>query len=181
MKITDKLYVAMDYKLSLASGEEVDSSPPGEPLGFIAGAGQIIPGLERELMGMAAGESSRVTVEHEDAYGPVIKDMFQEIPRGQFPDDVKVEPGMTFHAQGPHGQIVMSVTELKDNDVVVVDLNHPLAGQQLFFDVNIVEVREPSAEELSQVQRAQQQEEEAGGCGCGSTDQSDCGPGCSCG
>ncbi len=183
MKITDKLYVAMDYKLSLASGEEVDSSPPGDPLGFITGASQIIPGLERALMGMSVGDSSRVTVEPEDAYGPVIEDMFQEIPRSQFPDDVKVEPGMTFHAQGPHGQIVMSVTELKDNDVVVVDLNHPLAGQQLFFDVNIVEVREPSAEELSQAQSVQQQEQKAGGCSCGSTDQSEsgCGPECGCG
>ncbi len=180
MKITDKLYVAMDYKLSLASGEEVDGSPAGEPLGFIAGTGQIIPGLEQALMGMSAGDGSRITVEPEDAYGPVSKDMFHEIPRSQFPDDVTVEPGMTFHAQGPHGQIVMSVAELKDNDVVVVDLNHPLAGQQLFFDVNIVEVREPSAEELSQAEQAQQQEE-AGGCSCGSTDQSECGPGCSCG
>ncbi|NOX80485.1 MAG: peptidylprolyl isomerase [Deltaproteobacteria bacterium] len=179
MKITDKLYVAMDYKLSLASGEEVDSSPPGESLGFITGASQIIPGLERALMGMSAGDSSRITVEPEDAYGPVVEDMFQEIPRSQFPDDVKVEPGMTFHAQGPHGQIVMTVSELKDNDVVVVDLNHPLAGQQLFFDVNIVEVREPSAEELLQAQNMQQQA--AGGCNCDSTDQSDCGPGCSCG
>ncbi len=179
MKIVDKLYVAMDYKLSLASGEEVDSSPPDESLSFITGAGQIIPGLEQALLGMSAGDSSRITVEPEDAYGPVSKDMFHEIPRGQFPDDVKVEPGMTFHAQGPHGQIVMSVTELKDNDVVVVDLNHPLAGQQLFFDVNIVEVREASAKELSQAQRVQQ--EESGGCACGSTDQSGCGPGCSCG
>ncbi len=179
MKITDKLYVAMDYKLSLASGEEVDSSPPGESLGFITGTSQIIPGLERALMGMAAGDSSRITVEPEDAYGPVVKDMFQEIPRGQFPDDVKVEPGMTFHAQGPHGQVVLTVTELKDNDVVIVDLNHPLAGQQLFFDVNIVEVREPSAEELLQAQNMRQQE--AGGCNCDSTDQDSCGPGCSCG
>ncbi len=179
MKIEDKLYVAMDYKLCLASGEEVDSSPPDESLSFITGAGQIIPGLEQALLGMSAGDSSRITVEPEDAYGPVSKNMFHEIPRGQFPDDVKVEPGMTFHAQGPHGQIVMSVTELKDNDVVVVDLNHPLAGQQLFFDVNIVEVREASAEELSQAQRVQPEESE--GCACGSTDQSGCGPGCSCG
>ncbi len=179
MKIADKLYVAMDYKLSLVSGEEVDSSLAGEPLSFITGAGQIIPGLEQALMGMSAGDGGRITVEPEDAYGPVSKDLFHEIPRSQFPDDVKVEPGMTFHAQGPQGQIVMSVTELKDNDVVVVDLNHPLAGQQLFFDVNIVEVREPSAKELSQAERMQQQE--AGGCSCDSTDQSECGPGCSCG
>lgn len=179
MKIADKLYVAMDYKLSLASGEEIDSSPTGEPLSFITGASQIIPGLEQALMGMSVGDSSRITVEPEDAYGPVSKDMFQDIPRGQFPDDVEIEPGMTFHAQGSHGQVLLSVAELKDNDIVVVDLNHPLAGKQLLFDVNIVEIREPSAEELSQAERGQQNE--AGGCGCGSTDQSGCGPGCSCG
>lgn len=176
MQIDDKTYVAIDYRLTLASGEEVDSSPEGEPLGFITGSGQIIPGLEKALMGMRAGDRSTIVVEPEDGYGPVDEAMFEDIPRNQFPDDCEIEPGMTFHAQGPHGPFMLSVAKVNDNDTVTVDLNHPLAGQQLHFDVTVVEVRTPSAAELA---------EGAAGCGCGCGSNSggggDCGSGCACG
>ncbi len=174
MNIDEKLYVAIDYKLALASGEEVDSSPEGQPFGFIAGTGQIIPGLEKELMGKTTGFKAQVVVDPEEGYGPVDENMFQEIPRSQFPDDCELAPGMTFHAQGPQGPVMVSVKEFNDNDTVTVDLNHPLAGQQLHFDVEVVEVREPSAEELAM------QEQQAAGCGCETDDQADCGSGCSC-
>lgn len=177
MQIDNKLYVAIDYKLALASGEEVDSSPEGQPLGFITGAGQIIPGLEKELMGKTAGHESKVVVEPEEGYGQVNENLFQEIPRDQFPADCEVEPGMTFQAQGPQGPVMLSIKEVKDGNMVIVDLNHPLAGKQLHFDVKVVEVREPTAEELAQLE---QQAAAGCGCGCGTEEPSNCGSGCNC-
>ena len=180
MQIDNKVYVAIDYKLTLASGEEVDSSPEGQPFGFITGAGQVISGLENQLMGKAAGDQSTIIVDPEEGYGPVDDNLFQEIPRDQFPADCEIEPGMTFQAQGPHGPALLNVKEINDdNNMVIVNLNHPLAGEQLHFDVKVVEVREPSAEELAQLEQ-----QAAAGCGCGgeTTEQSsNCGSGCNCG
>lgn len=167
MNITDKLYVAFDYKLTLDSGEEVDSSAEGQPLGFITGSGQIIPGLEKAMMGMTVGDSVEISVESEDAYGQVNPDLFQDVPRSQFPGDMELQTGMTFQAQGPHGPMVISVKEVKDENTVVIDLNHPLAGKTLHFDIHIVEVREPTPEELSGL---------SSGCNCGCSveEQGDC-------
>lgn len=161
MKIADKTYVAMDYCLKLDSGEEADCSQEGQPLTFITGTGQIIPGLDNAISGMSAGESATVTVEPEDAYGPMQDDLLQTVPRSQFPADQDVQPGMAFQAQGPNGPF-MIVVKTVDDDNVTVDLNHPMAGQRLHFDVKIVEVREPSSEELAALASQAQ-----GGCGCG--------------
>jgi FKBP-type peptidyl-prolyl cis-trans isomerase SlyD len=176
MNIAEKMYVAIDYTLTLDSGQEIDKSPEGQPLGFIAGTGQIIPGLEKALIGKAAGDKTKIVVEPEDAYGPVKDDLFQNIPKNQFPDDVEVKPGMAFEAQGPRGPFMITVASVNDNDTVTVDLNHPMAGKQLHFDVNVVEVREPTAEELAQAAASL-----SSGCGCGSDDADGCGPGCNCG
>jgi len=178
MNIADKLYVEIDYTLTLESGQEIDKSPAGQPLGFIAGTGQIIPGLEKALIGKTAGDNAKIVVEPEDAYGPVKDDLFQDIPRSQFPNDVEVKPGMAFEAQGPRGPFMITVAKINDNDTITVDLNHPMAGKQLHFDVSVVEVREPTAEELAQVAASM-----SAGCGCGSGDPGadTCGPGCNCG
>jgi FKBP-type peptidyl-prolyl cis-trans isomerase SlyD len=178
MNIADKLYVAIDYTLTLDSGQEIDKSPAGQPLGFITGLGQIIPGLEKALMGKAAGYNSKIVVEPEDAYGPVKDNLYQDIPRNQFPGDVDVKPGMAFEAQGPHGPFMITVSQVNDNDTVTVDLNHPMAGKQLHFDVNVVEVREPSAEELAQATASLNS---GCGCGCGPDNADVCGTGCNCG
>ena len=146
MNIADKMYIAIEYTLTLESGQEIDKSPEGQPLGFIAGTGQIIPGLEKALMGRVAGDSAKLVIEPEDAYGPVKDDLLQEIPKSQFPSDVEVKSGMAFEAQGPQGPFMITVTNVNDNDTVTVDLNHPMAGKQLHFDFNVVEVREPTAE-----------------------------------
>jgi FKBP-type peptidyl-prolyl cis-trans isomerase SlyD len=171
MKITGNMYVAIDYCLTLESGEEINRSPAGNPWAFIAGTGQIIPGLENKLKGMAAGDDAKITVEPEDAYGQIREDLFQVIPRDQIPADMKIEPGMTFQAQRPHGLVTFSVKSV-DDDTVTIDLNHPLSGKRLHFDVKVVEVREASAEELAAV---------SGSCGCGSSSPTQCGSGCSCG
>ena len=167
MNITDKLHVAFDYKLTLDSGEEVDSSSDGQPLGIITGSGQIIPGLEKAMMGMTVGDSLKISVESEDAYGQVNTEMFRDVPRSQFPGDIELKPGMTFQTQGPQGQMPINIKEIKDEDTVVIDLNHPLAGKRLHFDVNIVEVREPTAEELSGLNSGCN-------CGCSAEEKSGC-------
>jgi FKBP-type peptidyl-prolyl cis-trans isomerase SlyD len=180
MNIADKMYVAIDYTLTLDSGQEIDKSPAGQPLGFIAGTGQIIPGLEKALMGRAAGDNAKLVIAPEDAYGPVKNDLFQDIPKSQFPSDVEITPGMAFEAQGPHGPFMITVAKVNDNDTITVDLNHPMAGKELHFDVNVVEVRDPTADELAQ---AAASFSSGCGCGCGSddADADACGSGCNCG
>ena len=178
MEIAEKSYVAIDYKLTLDSGQEIDESPAGQPLGFITGFGQVIPGLEKALMGRVAGDSAQLVIKPEEAYGPVRDDLFQEVPKSQFPGDIELKPGMNFEAQSPRGPMLITVSKINDNDTITVDLNHPMAGKQLHFDVNVVEVREPTPEELQQLQAQSQ-----AGCGCGGgeTEPSGCGPGCACG
>lgn len=167
MKITDNNYVAIDYRLTLDSGEEVDRSAEGKPLGFVTGTGSIIPGLEGALAGKSAGESFRVTVEPDQAYGPVQKELLQAIPRNRFPNDVEITPGMSFHARGPRGPVALTVVSVDDGNVNV-DLNHPLAGKRLTFDVTVQEVREPLSHEIPAP---------ASGCACGPQEQSSCGCG----
>jgi len=172
MNIKENVFVAFDYCLTLDSGEEVDKSPAGQPLGFITGSGQIIPGLEKEMMGMSVGDSVKISVEPENAYGPVNSQLFQEVKRDQFPADMEIKPGMTFQSQGPQGPMVINVKELKDENTVIIDLNHPLAGKRLHFDINVSEVRDPTTEETAGL---------SSGCGCGCDCSSDQQEGCDTG
>ena len=176
MNIGEKTFVSIDYKLSLDSGEEVDSSPEGKPLNFVTGTGRILPGLENALVGKVAGDSASITLEPEKGYGPVNKDLMQDIPKDQFPDKVEIKEGMAFKAQGPHGPVMITVNSVNDDDTVTIDLNHPMAGKRLHFEVKVVEVREPLEEELAQL-AAQTQ----ASCGCASEGKSSCDPSaCSC-
>ena len=133
-------------------------------------------------MGMAPGEKSQVRVEPEDGYGPVFQNLFQEIPRERFPADAVLEPGATFQAQGPRGPVMLTVSKV-EGDTVTVDLNHPLAGKRLIFDVTVAGVREPNPLELESIAG----HDDGGGCGCGSScgsgdDGGGCGPeGCGSG
>ena len=168
MNIAEKMYVAFDYRLTLDSGEEVDRSPEGQPLGFITGSGQIIPGLEKAMMGKSVGDSLNISVEPDDAYGHVNPDLFQDVPRDSFPGDVEIKPGMVFQGQGPQGQVVVNIKEIKDENTVTIDLNHPLAGEKLHFAVNIVAVREATEGDLAGLS--------AGcNCDCSAEEQSGCG------
>ncbi len=167
MKIADKNFVAIDYRLTLDSGEEFDRSTEGSPLGFVTGTGSIIPGLDKALIGRSVGDSFKVTIEPEAAYGPVQKDLLQAIPRDRFPGAVEITPGMQFHARGPRGPVALIVVSA-DKEYVNVDLNHPLAGKRLTFDVTINEVREPLPHEIPSASSE---------CGCGPQEQSACGCG----
>lgn len=170
MNISDKVFVAFDYRLTLDSGEEIDKSPVGSPLGFITGSGQIIPGLESKMMGMTVGEKAKISVEPENAYGLINPELFQDIKRDQFPDDMEIKPGMTFQSHGPQGPMIIKVKELKDKDTVIIDLNHPLAGERLHFDINIAEVRILTPEEAEGLFSS------CGSC-CGSDHSNECGSG----
>ena len=169
MKIAQHTYVSIDYTLTLESGEVADKSSKGEPLRFLFGTGQIIPGLEKALEGMEAGQSAQITVEAVDGYGETREDLLRDLPRENFPDDLKLEPGIGFEAKGPHGPVTFRLREVRE-DTVVADFNHPLAGQQLHFDVAVTEVREPTAEELAILMDA--------GDGCSPSACSSCGGGC---
>ena len=132
--------VSFDYTLTDDSGKVVDSSKGKAPMHYVHGKGQIIPGLEKELAGLAVGAEKKVTVKPEDAYGPVDPRAFQEIPKEKLPPEA-LKVGTMLMAQAPSGQgVPVRVHEVKDS-TVVMDFNHPLAGKTLSFDVKITEIK----------------------------------------
>jgi FKBP-type peptidyl-prolyl cis-trans isomerase SlyD len=149
LMIGNNLVVSMHYKLTDGDGVEIDSSEGAEPLTYLHGAGNIIPGLERELTGKVAGDSMQVNVAPADAYGEINPDMIQVIPLAAFQGVDKVEPGMMFQAQAPDGAAQQITVKAVDGDNVTIDANHPLAGLVLNFDVEIVSVREATEEEVA--------------------------------
>jgi FKBP-type peptidyl-prolyl cis-trans isomerase SlyD len=148
MKIANGAVVSIDYKLHLGDGNVVDASEPGEPLTYLHGEGQIVPGLERELQGLGAGDARKVVVTPADGYGDHDPAGLKHVERKAFPEDVALEIGMELSAMGPGGEVVPFVVRELKGDQVVVDLNHPLAGKTLHFDVTVREVRPATAEEL---------------------------------
>ncbi|WP_019594705.1 peptidylprolyl isomerase [Thioalkalivibrio sp. ALM2T] len=147
MQVAQNAVVAIHYTLTNDAGEKIDSSEGREPLAYLHGQGQIVPGLEKELEGKAAGDKVQAKVSPEEGYGEKIDAMVQEIPMEAFQGVESVEPGMQFQAQTENGPLTVTVTKV-EGETATVDGNHPLAGETLNFDVEIVEVREASAEEL---------------------------------
>ena len=132
--------VSFDYTLTDDSGKVVDSSKGREPMHYVHGKGQIIPGLEKELAGMAVGNEKKVTVKPEEAYGPVDPKAFQEIAKEKLPPEA-LKVGTMLMAKGPQGQgVPVRVHEIKEN-TVIMDFNHPLAGKTLSFDVKITDIK----------------------------------------
>lgn len=146
--IGDNLVVSMHYRLTDADGELLDSSEGAEPLAYLHGAGNIIPGLENALAGRAEGDSLQVQVEPADAYGEIHPELVQVVDREAFQGVDRVDVGMAFEAQGPDGRSRRIVVTAVEGDQVTVDGNHPLAGRQLNFDVQVTGVREATAEEI---------------------------------
>lgn len=132
--------VRIHYTGTLQDGKVFDSSEGREPLDFAVGSGQIIPGLDSALPGMEVGDKKRVEVACEDAYGPVNPAMRQDIPREGIPADIPLDPGTQLQMQTPDGQALpVTVVEATDT-TVTLDANHPLAGQDLTFDIEVVSV-----------------------------------------
>lgn len=147
MQIAKDKVVSIDYTLTDDEGTVLDSSQGREPLAYLHGAGNIIPGLESGLEGRSAGEQLQVKVAPADGYGERSDEAVQRVPRQLFEGVDEIQPGMQFHAESASGVQVVTVKAVED-DAVVIDVNHPLAGVTLNFDVKIVEVRDASAEEL---------------------------------
>ena len=149
MTIAQHKIVTIHYKVvDVASGEVIDSSEGGQPMTYLHGAQNIIPGLEQALEGKQVGDEFEVTVAPADAYGEYSEDRVQQVPMAAFEGVENVEPGMAFTAQTEHGPINLIVTEV-DEAVVTVDANHPLAGKSLSFSVQVESVRDASEEELA--------------------------------
>jgi FKBP-type peptidyl-prolyl cis-trans isomerase SlyD len=139
--------ISIHYTLKDEDGEVLDSSDGGQPLAFIHGAGNIVPGLERQLTGKQVGDKLAAVVPPEEGYGVPEGPGPQPVPRSAFPPDVELESGLQFLARGPRDEsIPLWVVEVMD-DTVLVDGNHPLAGVTLHFDVEVVGVRDATAEE----------------------------------
>jgi FKBP-type peptidyl-prolyl cis-trans isomerase SlyD len=147
MKIAPNTVAAIEYTLTNAAGEVLDSSKGLPPLEYLHGAENIVPGLERELEGLQAGDTKRVAVAAKDAYGELDPELVVSVPRTHFAEEDAVAAGMKFHAQMSDGVRVVRVIEVKA-DTVTLDGNHELAGVDLFFDVAVVSVREAKKEEL---------------------------------
>lgn len=132
--------VKIHYTGTLDDGTQFDSSAGREPLEFTVGTGQVIPGFDQAVEGMAVGESKTVNIEPENAYGPRHEQMIQEVPKSALPPDLQPEVGMGLQAQGPDGQnLQLTVTEVAEESITV-DGNHPLAGKALNFDIELVHI-----------------------------------------
>lgn len=148
--VTNGQVVSLDYELRLDDGEVIDKSEGQDPLEFVQGRGQIIPGLESALYGMQVGEEKAVVVSPADAYGEYDEDDLDVMPRKSFPDHLDLSVGMRLRLRDKNtGEAYVAyVTEL-DEDKAVLDYNHPLAGETLHFKVRVVDLREATAEELT--------------------------------
>lgn len=140
---------SIHYTLTDDAGEVLDSSRDAKPLSYLHGAGNIIPGLEQALVGKSSGSSLKVSIPPAEAYGEIQPELMQVAPMEAFQGVDQVEPGMTFEASDPSGQTRRIVVKSVDGDNVTIDANHPLAGVQLHFDVDVVEVRAATDEEVA--------------------------------
>lgn len=137
--VKDGSTVSIEYTLKLDDGSTADSNVGGEPLVYIHGAQQILPALEEKLEGMKADETRSVMISPEEGYGPVHPDGFQTVPLEMIPEDARFE-GARLMGQGPNGEPIHALVKEVKEDSIVVDLNHPLAGQKLHFDVKVLRI-----------------------------------------
>jgi FKBP-type peptidyl-prolyl cis-trans isomerase SlyD len=148
MPIAQNSVVTIHYTLKDDAGEVIDSSREGDPIAYLHGHGNLVPGLERELEGKNTGDKVNVSVAPDQGYGEYDKQLVQQVPRRALQGIPNVKVGMRLQAQTPQGPRAVVVTRLV-GDMVTIDGNHPLAGKNLNFDVEITDVREATEEELS--------------------------------
>ena len=148
MKIINHKVVGIHYTLKDASGDQLDTSDGGDPLRYLHGAGNIVEGLEKALTDKEKGDQVQVVVEPAEGYGEYNEGLKQSVPKAAFEGVDTIEVGAQFEAQSDNGAVSVVVTEVSE-DTVVVDGNHPLAGQALHFDVTITDVRDASEEEIA--------------------------------
>jgi peptidylprolyl isomerase len=133
--------VSIHYTGKLEDGTVFDSSRDRDPLEFSLGSGQVIPGFEAAVLGMALGESKTEVIPAENAYGPYRDEMVMVVDRQQIPTDIPLDLGLQLQLQGPDGQLVpVLVTDMSEQEVTL-DANHPLAGETLIFDIELVSIQ----------------------------------------
>jgi peptidylprolyl isomerase len=132
--------VKIHYTGTLDDGTEFDSSAGREPLEFEIGGGQVIPGFDNAVEGMAVGDKKSVRIEAGDAYGERHEQLVQQVPRNALPGDLTPEEGMALQSQAPDGQVMMLMVTAVGEEEITVDANHPLAGQALSFDIELVSI-----------------------------------------
>jgi FKBP-type peptidyl-prolyl cis-trans isomerase SlyD len=174
MNVAKNTIVSFDYTLTDDNSQILDSSTDSEPMVYLHGHGNIIPGLEEAMEGKAAGDNFKVHVPAASAYGERDEKLINKIPKDRFEGET-VEEGMQFQAQTPDGYRIVTVTKV-EGDQVTIDGNHPLAGIDLNFDVAVKDIREAGEEEIAHghPHHAHQHDEE---CGCGEDgcDDEECG------
>ncbi len=144
----EKKVIAIEYSLKDANtNEDLDSNVGGAPLEFISGTGQIIPGLETELVKLEAGEKTEVLVQPADAYGELNEEAVQTLSKEQFAG-IDLAEGMSLYGTGENGETVQVTVKAINGDEVTIDYNHPMAGRTLMFTVAVLTVREPTEEEI---------------------------------
>lgn len=132
--------VKIHYTGTLDDGTQFDSSSGRDPLEFQLGGGQVIPGFDTAVTGMSVGESKSVRIEPDEAYGPRHEQLVQQVPRSALPDDLEPQVGMGLQSQSPDGQVMMLTVTAVEDENITVDANHPLAGQVLNFDIELVSI-----------------------------------------
>ncbi len=148
MRVKPGRVILLYYLVKVGSGQVVETSTAKGPIEYLHGAGQILPALERALEGLGEGEQAAFSIPPEDAYGERKEDNVVSLPRTLFPTDVRLEPGLCLYARASGGQnYPITVRDVKA-DMVTVDLNHPLAGERLFFEVKICGVRPAGNQEI---------------------------------
>jgi FKBP-type peptidyl-prolyl cis-trans isomerase SlyD len=146
MQIANETVVTIHYTLTDDKGVVLDSSVGEEPMSYVHGQGHMVPGLEKALQGKSVGDSFKVSVAPADGYGDRDNELVQQVPRKEFPVD-DVEVGMHFQTRGKQGTRIVTVMAV-DAESITIDANHPLAGTTLNFDVQVVEVRAATPEDL---------------------------------
>ncbi len=147
MKISQHTVVSLDYTLKNGEGELLDTSEGREPLIYLQGVGALIPGLEKELEGKEKGDKLTAVIAPEDAYGSRRDDLLKIVPKSGFKGEEEMQEGMQVQLDTEHGPALAIISKI-DGEDVTLDLNHPLADMTLHFDVDIVDVREASQEEI---------------------------------
>jgi FKBP-type peptidyl-prolyl cis-trans isomerase SlyD len=145
--VADDVVVSLDYTLTV-NGEVVDSTDGVDPILFIQGRQNIIPGLESQLYGMKIGDAKKVRVPAKDAYGEIDPEAFVDVPRDEMPADIKAKPGLELTVRDEDGELMDAVIVSVSKDTVRLDFNHPLAGKDLEFEVTVLDLRDAEPEEL---------------------------------
>ncbi len=149
MKISNQCVAAIHYTLTDDEGTQLDSSQGQEPLVYLHGSGNLVPGLEKELEGKETGDTFQVAIEPSSAYGEVDSRLIQDVPRSVLADIEGLQVGMRLQSQTQDGQLQTLVVDAIGEEAVTLNANHPLAGMTLHFDVTIESVREATEEEIA--------------------------------